>query len=74
MNRKTLINILNNYDGIVAKEVSKEEYDNLIIEDTIPVLDDIKGIIIKKSYYPDYEGCKWLITYKILAEIKVKSL
>ncbi len=74
MDNKQLINILNNQSGIIQKDVTEEEYNSISVGDIIPFYSDFMAQVLSKYHYPDYEGCKWAIRIKILAEISINKI
>ena len=66
MTLKTYNNIKNNYNGLFAKELkcSKEEFNKIKVTDTIGYDCGIYATVIKKDYYPNYDGGRgilWLL-------------
>jgi len=70
MDRKTAINIINNYSGVYSKKFfNKDEFSQVIVSSKINVNDEISALIISKEWgqFSDYG----LVKYKLLGKIKI---
>lgn len=73
LNKHKLIDFLNNYDGIIAEELSCDPRSFVQEGDLIrlPTQPNVYAIVNKISYYRFSINKKYIIQYKILAEIEL---
>ena len=70
IDRRTVINIINNYDGVFAKVFEdKHDFDSIQVGHVPYVSENIKAIIIKKEWYED--GEYGIVRYKILGKVEI---
>lgn len=70
INRKTVINIINNYNGIFSRIINnKDEFDDMQVGHVPYISDSVKAIVVKKEWYEDAEH--GIVRYKILGRIEI---
>lgn len=68
MTKRQIVNILNNHNGIFAKEYEVDSLESLrLIEERFK----FPFRVVKVEFYEDCSGYKGMITYQILADIRI---